>query len=105
MLIKRDGSFVCGISCASWNGKADLPRPFAARLKKRSPNASLMQPDHLSGESRLRLLVPQASRRRRRLRLELRYSRFVFRREIQQPLLGEGVGLPGETAAAFGLFS
>jgi len=50
-------------------------------------------------------VIAQTSRRRRRLRLELRDSGVVFRREIQQSFLGEGVGVFGKTAAAFGLFS
>jgi hypothetical protein len=53
---------------------------------------------------RLRLAVPQNPRCRGRLRLLLRYFRVVFRREIQQPLLGEGVGMFRETPAAFCLF-
>lgn len=52
----------------------------------------------------LRLAVPQNPRCRGRLRLLLRYFRVVFRREIQQPLLGEGVGVFRETPAAFCLF-
>jgi hypothetical protein len=39
----------------------------------------------------------------RRLRLQLRYARLVFPGEIQQAFFGKGVGLPGETPAAFGL--
>jgi hypothetical protein len=38
------------------------------------------------------------------MRLELRYSGLVFRREIQQPFLRERVGVLGETAAALRLF-
>jgi hypothetical protein len=39
-----------------------------------------------------------------RPRLELRYSGIIFGSEIQQPLLGEGVGVLGETATPFCLF-
>jgi hypothetical protein len=52
----------------------------------------------------LRLPIPQNSRCCGRLRLELRYFRVVFRREIQQPFLGERIGVFGETTAALGLF-
>jgi hypothetical protein len=34
----------------------------------------------------------------------LRHPRLVFGGEIQQPLLGEGIGVLGETAAAICLF-
>jgi len=50
------------------------------------------------------LVGSQHPRCRGRPGLELRYPRFVFRSEIQQPLFGEGVSLFGETAAAFCLF-
>jgi hypothetical protein len=62
--------------------------------------------DNVSAPSRrrLRLAIPQNPRRRGRLRLELRYFCVVFRREIKQPFLREGVGVFGETAAALGLF-
>jgi len=52
----------------------------------------------------LQFPIPQNPRRRRRLRLEFRYSVIVFRREIQQSFLGEGIGLFREAAAALCLF-
>jgi hypothetical protein len=66
------------------------------------PNCKRFGPRHdLKG---LRFAVPQNPRRRRRRRFKLRYFRVVFRREIQQPLLGEGVGVFGEPTAALCLF-
>jgi hypothetical protein len=35
----------------------------------------------------------------------LRHSGLIFRREIQKPPLGKGIGVPGKAAAAFCLFS
>jgi hypothetical protein len=49
----------------------------------------------------LRIAIPQNSRCGGRLRLKLRYLGVVFRREIQQPFLGEGVGVFREATAAF----
>src|SRR5258708_657263 len=53
--------------------------------------------------NRLRHL-PQIARRRRRLWLELRNARLVFRGELEQSLFGERIRLFGEAAAAFCLF-
>jgi len=50
------------------------------------------------------LAIPQNSRCRRGLRLERRYFGVVFQGEIQQPFLGEGVGVLREPAAALRLF-
>jgi hypothetical protein len=49
----------------------------------------------------LRLVIPQALGCHRRFRFKLGDARLVFGGKIQQPFLGEGVGLFGETAAAF----
>jgi len=67
-------------------------RPYAGFSLKREPVLR-------------RLFILQTARRRRGPRLELRYPRFIFRGEIQKPFFGEGVGLSGESAAAFGLVS
>jgi len=42
---KSDRSSAYGISCAFSNGRAALPGPCVARLRKRSPNKSPMPPD------------------------------------------------------------
>ena len=73
-------------------------RSWVLRLRIGQVAATRREPN------RLRLLVAQNARCRRRFWLELRYSCVVFQREILEPLLGEGVGVFGETAAAFGLF-
>jgi hypothetical protein len=49
----------------------------------------------------LRLIGPQASGCRRRFRFKLGDARLIFGGKIQEPFLGEGVGLFGETTAAF----
>jgi hypothetical protein len=51
--------------------------------------------------ARLRLAILQNPRRGGRGGLEPGHLGLVLRREIQQPLLREGVGVFGETAAAF----
>ncbi|HTA99318.1 MAG TPA: hypothetical protein VK804_02490 [Bradyrhizobium sp.] len=59
----------------------------------------------VSNRTALRFIPPQFLRRRRWPRLEISHPGLVFRREIQKPPLGEGIGVPGKAAAAFCLFS
>jgi hypothetical protein len=69
--------------------------------KKKIVKVSLRCDLSLSSTARLRLAILQNPRRGRRVGLELGYLGLVLRREIPKPLLREGVGVFGETAAAF----